>query len=50
VAAEQFDDFDSFSNLVSMFLTRARYRGDAPFLWAKKENGWSSLRDRKSVV
>lgn len=43
MAAEQFDDFDSFSNLVSMFLARARYRGDAPFLWAKKENGWSSL-------
>lgn len=43
MAAEQFDDFDSFPNLVSMFLARARYRGDAPFLWAKKEGGWQSL-------
>ena len=43
MAAEQFDDFDSFPNLVSMFLARARYRGDAPFLWAKKDGEWHSL-------
>lgn len=43
MAAEQFDDFDSFPNLVSMFLARARFRGDAPFLWSKKESGWESL-------
>lgn len=41
--AEQFDDFDSFPNLVSMFLARARYRGDAPFLWSKKDGGWESI-------
>ncbi len=43
MAAEQFDDFDSFPNLVSMFLARARYRGDAPFLWAKHNSEWQSI-------
>jgi long-chain acyl-CoA synthetase len=43
VAAEQFDDFDSFPNLVSMFLARAQYRGDAPFLWAKHNSEWQSI-------
>jgi long-chain acyl-CoA synthetase len=43
VAAEQFDDFDSFPNLVTMFFARARYRGDAPFLWAKYDGTWQSL-------
>jgi long-chain acyl-CoA synthetase len=43
VAAEQFDDFDSFPNLVTMFLARARYRGDAPFLWSKEGSEWQSI-------
>ena len=43
MAAEQFDDFDSFPNLVTMFFARARYRGDAPFLWAKHDATWQSL-------
>jgi long-chain acyl-CoA synthetase len=43
VAAEQFDDFDSFPNLVTMFLARARHRGDAPFLWAKNGGEWQSI-------
>jgi long-chain acyl-CoA synthetase len=43
MAAEQFDDFDSFPNLVSMFFARARYRGDAPFLWAKRDGHWQSI-------
>ena len=43
MAAEQFDDFDSFPNLVTMFFARARYRGDAPFLWAKHDGAWQSL-------
>jgi long-chain acyl-CoA synthetase len=43
VPAEQFDDFDSFPNLVSMFLTRARYYGDRPFLWAKSGGEWHSI-------
>lgn len=42
VAAQQFDDFDNFPNLVTMFLTRARMRGDAPFLWAKSGGEWRS--------
>jgi long-chain acyl-CoA synthetase len=42
VAAEQFDDFDDFPNLVTMFLTRARQRGDSPFLWAKSGGEWQS--------
>ena len=43
MAAEQFDDFDSFPNLVSMFLARAQHRGDAPFLWAKHDGKWQSV-------
>jgi long-chain acyl-CoA synthetase len=43
VAAEQFDDFDSFPNLVTMFFARARHRGDAPFLWAKHDGAWQSI-------
>lgn len=43
MAAEQFDDFDSFPNLVTMFFARARYRGDAPFLWAKHDGTWQSI-------
>ena len=43
MAAEQFDDFDSFPNLVAMFLARARHRGDAPFLWAKHGGEWQSI-------
>lgn len=43
MAAEQFDDFDSFPNLVTMFFARARYRGDAPFLWAKHDGSWHSI-------
>ena len=31
---------ERFGNLVSMFLTRAAEKGDAPFLWAKREGGW----------
>ena len=36
-------DFDSANNLVSLFLTRADERGDAPFLWAKLGGQWRSL-------
>jgi len=43
MAAEQFDDFDSFPNLVTMFFARARHRGDAPFLWAKHDGDWHSI-------
>ena len=43
MAAEQFDDFDSFPNLVTMFFARARHRGDTPFLWAKQDGAWQSI-------
>lgn len=43
MAADQFNDFDDFSNLVSMFYARAQYRGDAPFLWTKKSGEWQSI-------
>ena len=35
--ARQLEHFD---NLVQMFLARAREKGDAPFLWAKRGGGW----------
>ena len=34
---------EHFPNLVTMFLTRAAERGDAPFLWAKREGRWHSI-------
>jgi long-chain acyl-CoA synthetase len=43
VAAEQYDDFDTFPNLVTMFLARARHRWDAPFLWAKSGSEWHPI-------
>ena len=43
MAAEQFDDFDSFPNLVTMFFARARHRNEEPFLWAKHDAMWQSL-------
>ena len=38
--ARQLEHFD---NLVSMFLTRAAEKGDAPFLWAKRDGEWRSI-------
>src|SRR5690349_12771447 len=35
--ARQLEHFDS---LVALFLTRAAQKGDAPFLWAKREGAW----------
>ena len=40
---QQFDDFDDFPNLVTMFFNRARQRGDTPFLWAKSGGKWHSI-------
>ena len=34
---------EHFPNLVSMFLTRVREKGDAPFLWAKRDGAWRSI-------
>jgi long-chain acyl-CoA synthetase len=33
---------EHFPNLVTMFFTRAREKGDAPFLWAKANGTWTS--------
>jgi long-chain acyl-CoA synthetase len=33
---------EHFPNLVTMFFTRAAERGDAPFLWTKKNGAWQS--------
>ena len=37
------NDFDSANNLVSLFLARADERGEAPFLWAKRDGQWHSI-------
>jgi long-chain acyl-CoA synthetase len=34
---------ERFDNLVSLFLTRAKEKGDAPFLWAKREGAWRPI-------
>ncbi len=34
--------FERFPNLMTMFFARAAEKGDAPFLWAKEEDGWQS--------
>jgi long-chain acyl-CoA synthetase len=34
---------ERFENLVSMFLTRAEEKGDAPFLWAKRDKEWRPI-------
>ena len=41
--SEQFNDFDSFPNLVSMFLSRAALRGDRPFLGYKSDGEWYTI-------
>ena len=33
---------EHFENLVAMFFARAKEKGDAPFLWAKKRGEWQS--------
>jgi len=38
--ARQLEHFD---NLVSMFLARAEEKGDAPFLWAKRDKEWRPM-------
>ena len=34
---------EHFPNLVTMFLTRAREKGEAPFLWDKVDGRWQSI-------
>ena len=40
---------EHFENLVAMFLTRAAEKGDAPFLWAKREGAWRSTSWRDAA-
>jgi long-chain acyl-CoA synthetase len=42
-------EFEQFPNLVTMFFTRARERGEAPFLWAKKDGTWTPLSWRAAA-
>ena len=35
--------FERFPNLVTMFFARAAEKGEAPFLWAKRDGAWQSL-------
>ena len=34
------NELEHFPNLVAMFFARAREKGDAPFLWAKRDGAW----------
>ncbi len=38
-----------FPNLVTMFLTRAKEKGDGPFLWAKRDGQWQPTSWREAA-
>ncbi|MDP8995168.1 MAG: long-chain fatty acid--CoA ligase [Pseudomonadota bacterium] len=38
-----------FPNIVTMFFTRAREKGEAPFLWAKREGEWRPTSWREAA-
>src|SRR5687767_6281297 len=40
---------EHFPNLVTMFFTRAREKGDAPFLWSKQSGQWRSISWREGA-
>jgi len=40
---------EHFPNLVTMFFTRAAEKGDAPFLWAKRDGAWASITWREAA-
>ena len=46
----QLSDFASYPNLVAMFLNRAEFFGDRPFLWAKRGGAWTSLSWREAAA
>jgi long-chain acyl-CoA synthetase len=41
---------ERFENLVAMFFARAKAKGDAPFLWAKKQGEWQSMSWRETAA
>ena len=45
----QLSDFASYPNLVAMFLDRAEFFGDRPFLWAKCGGDWQSMSWREAA-
>jgi len=45
--ARQLEHFD---NLVSMFLARAEEKGDAPFLWAKRDKEWRPISWKEAAL
>jgi long-chain acyl-CoA synthetase len=48
-AARPMRAFEHFPNLVTMFFTRAAEKGDAPFLWAKRDGAWRSTSWREAA-
>ena len=40
---------EHFPNLVAMFFTRAVEKGDAPFLWAKRDGAWVPITWREAA-
>jgi long-chain acyl-CoA synthetase len=42
-------EIEHFPNLVTMFFTRAAEKGEAPFLWAKREGEWRSTSWREAA-
>ena len=43
MASRSQKQLETFPNLVTMFLTRARERDGAPFLWRKRNGGWDAI-------
>ena len=41
---------EHFPNLVAMFFARARDKGDAPFLWAKRDGAWRSTSWKEAAM
>ena len=42
-------ELERFPNLVTMFFTRAAQKGDAPFLWAKRQGAWTATSWRETA-
>src|ERR1700741_2914149 len=49
-AGESMRYLEHFENLVAMFFARAKEKGDAPFLWAKKQGEWRSMTWREAAA
>ncbi len=45
----QLSEFQAYPNLVAMFLARAEFFGDRPFLWAKRDGQWQSRSWREAA-